>query len=86
MSQTSLLHAYDEVVAFFARGPSSDEIATFRLSDETITRVRELLRKNSAGTLTPDEAEELDQCVQLDRMMLLIRSRARQEAQKARGA
>jgi hypothetical protein len=86
MSQTPLLRAYDEVVSFFARGPSTDEIATLRLSDETITRVRELLRKNSAGTLTPDEAEELDQCVLLDRMMLLIRSRARQEARRARGA
>ena len=77
MGQVLLVRAYDEVVAFFARGPSSDE---------TIARVRELLRKNSAGTLTPDEVGELDQCVQLDRMMLLIRSRARQEAQKARGA
>jgi hypothetical protein len=74
MSQTPLLRAYDEVVAFFARGPSSAEIAAFRLSDETIARVRDLLRKNSAGTLTPDESDELDQCVQLDRMMLLIRS------------
>lgn len=68
--------AYDEVVDFFARGPSREEIAAFRLSDRTVGRVRELLRKNSAGTLTADEADELDQCMQLDRMVLLIRSRA----------
>lgn len=78
MSQTPLLRAYDEVVAFFARAPSQAEIATFRLTDETVDRVRELLRRNSEGTLTPDEADELDSCVQLDRMLLLIRSRARQ--------
>ncbi len=78
MSQTPVLRAYDEVVAFFARAPSQAEIAAFRLSDETIARVRELLRKNSEETLTPDEADELDSCVQLDRMLLLIRSRARQ--------
>lgn len=76
MSQTSLTRAYDEVVSFFARGPSPDEIAAFRLSDATVERVRDLLRKNSEGTLTHDEADELDQCVQLDQLVLLIRSRA----------
>jgi hypothetical protein len=84
--KVSLTRAYDEVVAFFAQDPSRDEIATFRLSDEATVRVRELLRKNSAGTLTPDEADELDLCSQLDRIMLLIRSRARQQAQGMRGA
>jgi hypothetical protein len=81
-----LTRAYDEVIAFFASGPSREEIAAFRLSDEMIARVRELLQKNSVGTLTPDEADELDLCVQIDRMMLLIRSRARQQAQGTRGA
>lgn len=76
MSQTSLMRAYDEVVSFFARGPSPDEIAAFRLSDATVECVRELLRKNSEGTLTADETDELDQCVQLDQLVLLIRSRA----------
>ena len=86
MSQTPLMRAYDEVVTFLASGPSRNEIAAFRLSDETVTRVRQLLLKNSAGTLTPDEVEELDQCVQLDRIMLLIKSRARQQLQGTHGA
>ena len=80
MSQAVLPRAYDEVVEFFARGPSREEIASFRLSDATIARTRELLRKSSAGILTTDEAEELEQCAQLDRMVLLIRSHARQQA------
>ncbi len=75
MSQASLLRAYDEIASFFARGPSSQEIAAFQLSEETITRVRDLLEKNSAGTLTPDETNELEQVGQLNRMLLLIRSR-----------
>ena len=86
MSQLAQLRAYDEIVAFFADGPSRDAIAAFQLSDETIARVRQLLRKSSAGTLTSDEAEELDQCVQLDRLMLLIRSQARHQGQTTRGA
>jgi hypothetical protein len=77
MSQASLKRAYDEVVDFFARGPAPNEIAQFRLSDETLARVRDLLSKNSSGALTEDEGEELDQCVQLDRMVMLIRTQAR---------
>ncbi|MBA3823167.1 MAG: hypothetical protein H0X24_04570 [Ktedonobacterales bacterium] len=71
-----LSRAYDEVVAFFASGPSREQVANFRLSDETIQRVRDLLHKNSAGTLTEAESDELDQCVHLDRLMLMIRTRA----------
>jgi hypothetical protein len=75
VNQASLLRAYEEIASFFARSPSSREIAAFRLSDQTIARLRELLEKNSAGTLTPDEADELDQVSHLNRMLLLIRSR-----------
>lgn len=86
MSESSLLHAYDEVVSFFASGPDRDAIAGFQLSPEAVERVRALLLKQSAGTLTPEEAEELDQCVQLDRLVTLIRSRARQQMQGSKGA
>ena len=76
MSHAPLLRAYEEIASFFAHSPSPDEIAAFRLSDETIARLRDLLERNSAGTLTPDEADELDQVGHLNRMMLLIRSRS----------
>jgi len=75
MSQASLLRPMEEVAEFFARGPSPGEIAAFRLSHETIALIRELLYKNSAGTLTPEESQELDELVMLDRMVNLIRSR-----------
>lgn len=71
-----LSRATDEVVDFFASAPSHEQIANFRLSDETIQRVRDLLQKNSAGTLTEAESEELDECVQLDQLMMLIRTHA----------
>ncbi len=86
MNHVALPHAYDEVVTFFASGPTREAIATFRLSDETVARVRQLLLKKSAGTLTVDEADELDQCVQLDRIVLLIRSQAYQQMQDVRDA
>jgi hypothetical protein len=85
MSQASLKRAYDEVVSFFASGPSPKEMASFHLSDNTIARVRDLLLKNSEGTLSPDESEELDQCMQLDRMIMLIRTQARKNQQEDMG-
>jgi hypothetical protein len=78
MSQASLLRPTEQVAAFFARGPSVQEIAAFRLSGETLAHIRELLYKNSAGTLTADEARELDELVLLDKVVNLIRSHAPQ--------
>jgi hypothetical protein len=74
-----LARAYDDVISFCAGGPTREQIAAFRLSDEAAERIRELLQKNSAGTLTADESAELDQCVQLDQLIILIRSRGRQQ-------
>jgi hypothetical protein len=75
MSQASMLRPTEEIAEFFARAPSVEEIAAFRLSDAIIARVRELLDKNAAGTLSRDESDELDELVLLDRIVMLIRSR-----------
>lgn len=75
MAGPSLLRPTEEVAAFFARGPSPEEIVAFRLSEPTLARVRALLDKNVEGTLTREESEDLDQLVLLDRIVMLIRSR-----------
>ncbi len=76
MMAASPPRAYEEVVAFLLTGPTREQVSAFRLSEAALARVRELLVKNSAGTLTADEADELDQCVHLDRLLLLMRARA----------
>jgi hypothetical protein len=80
MTTIHTARAYDEVVSFFASGPSRQDISSFRLSEEALARLRQLLLKKSAGTLSEDEADELDTCVHLDRLLLLIRSRALEQA------
>ena len=67
MSQASMVRPTDLVAEFLARGPSREEIAAFQLPDATSAYIRELLYKNSAGTLTPEESQELDELVLLDR-------------------
>jgi hypothetical protein len=71
-----MLRPTEQIAEFFARGPSRQEIMAFRLSDESLSTIRDLLYKNSAGTLTPEDAQELDELVLLDRIVNLIRSRA----------
>ncbi len=86
MSVPELPKAYDEIVTFFAQGPTREAIMNFSLSRLTLRRIRLLLQKKSAGTIDPTEVEELDQCIQLDRVLMLIRSRAMLESQGTIGA
>ncbi len=65
-----------EVIEFFAYAPSQEDIAAFRLSLAAHERLRELLARNTAGTLTAGEQHELDQMVLLDDILSLIRARA----------
>ncbi|HEX6123648.1 MAG TPA: hypothetical protein VFY89_10830, partial [Ktedonobacterales bacterium] len=67
----------EEVIEFFSRGPSREEIAAFHLSDAARERLRDLLTRNQAGTLSAEEASELDRMVLLDDIVSLIRARVR---------
>lgn len=77
MSQSVVVRAYEELADLFARSPSTDEIMAFRLSNETIERLRELLYKNSAGALSTDESDELDQVQRSLRILWDARYRIR---------
>jgi hypothetical protein len=77
MSQATTHSPIEEVVDFFARGPSRDEIAAFQLSAGAQQRLRTLLDKNAAGSLTLDEDRELDRMMLLDDIVSLIRARVR---------
>jgi hypothetical protein len=78
MGHTAMVRPTEQVAMFFARGPSPQEIASFRRSDEAVEHIRDLLYKNSAGTLTAEEERELDELMVLDKIVNLIRSHAPQ--------
>jgi hypothetical protein len=56
LSHASASRPTEQVAKFFARCPSPEEIAAFRLPDETLAYIRELLYKNSTGSLTAEES------------------------------
>ena len=66
---------YDEIVDLFVR-TSSAEVLAFRPSLESQERVQYLLERNSDGTLTPDEAAELERFGELEHLMQLVKARA----------
>lgn len=69
--------AYEELVDFFARGSSPDEILTYRPSESAQQRARYLLGRNQSGELTPEEAAELGRLGELEQFMQLVKARAR---------
>jgi hypothetical protein len=68
----------NEVVEFFSRAPSREDMVAFRLSPGAHDRLRDLLERNAAGMLSADEERELDQTILLDDILSLIRARTGQ--------
>ena len=75
MSIASHTSPVEELANFLAHRPTYEEIVTFRLSRAAIARADELMDKNKAGTLTAEEAHELDRMILLDDIIGLIQTR-----------
>ena len=86
MSQASTLSPVQEVVEFFAQGPSRQQIATFVLSEKAQQRLRDLIHRNSADDLGTAEQHELDQMLLLDDIVSLIRARVQRESMNGQGS
>jgi len=69
--------SYDEIVDVLARGGGAGTVLAFRPSAEAQARVRDLLARSKAGALTDDEQAELDRFEEIERLMQLVKARAR---------
>ncbi|NUQ75813.1 MAG: hypothetical protein HUU21_19900 [Polyangiaceae bacterium] len=69
--------SYDEIVDVLARGGGAATVLAFRPSAEAQARVRDLLARSKAGSLTDDEKAELDRFEEIERLMQLVKARAR---------
>ena len=75
MISPSVPSPVSEVVEFLAGVLSRAAIAAFHLSPTAHERIRTLLDRNAADTLSTEEERELDQMVLLDDILSLIRAR-----------
>ena len=67
----------EEVATFLASCPSPDQLLTYRPSARAATRLRALLAKSRAGTLTTEERWELDQFEHVEMLMQSIKAKLR---------
>jgi hypothetical protein len=71
---------YLEVVDFIAAGPTPERIAAYHPSEAARERVWELIERKKTGELLPQEEFELENYLQLEHFMRLIKARARRYA------
>ncbi len=62
---------------FLAGGTTSQGVIDFRPSDETKTRVADLIHRQKTTCLSPGETAELNQYLQIEHLMRLAKARAR---------
>lgn len=71
----ALIPAYRELVDLIARlNPAL--ILSYKITEETLARVQELVLKQSAGTLSAEEEAELSYFVYLENMLGLAKAQA----------
>jgi hypothetical protein len=68
--------AYDEIVDFIAAA-NPVAVAAFEASQTTKDRVADLIYREKTAGLSPDEAAELKQYLNLEHIMRLAKARAR---------
>jgi hypothetical protein len=79
-SSMQITPVYLEVVDFIAAGPTPERIAAYHPSDAAQRRLMELLARHKSGELLPEEEFELENYLQLEHFMRLIKARARRYA------
>ncbi len=76
MAANAVSPVYQELVEYLARSASPEQILAFKVSDAMQRRADELLDKNNEGELTSEEAAELQQMLQFERMVSLLKAHA----------
>ena len=76
MSVTSPV--YFEIVDFIAAGTTPEAVIDFRPSAEAQQRVADLIEREKADTLSPEEEAELDHFMELEHILRMAKARARQ--------
>ena len=75
-NSSDTLNTYTEVLDFLIKQPTPEQIAKFKVSTQSQTRLEYLLEKNRMGTISKAENSELDIYEQLEQLMILLKARA----------
>jgi hypothetical protein len=76
MATNYLSATYLDFLDYLIDKATPEEILAYQASEKEEQRASELLQKNNAGTLTQAEAEELEQMLEVDRLVSVLKARA----------
>lgn len=76
MASVHLSPVYDNFLEFLVEKATPQEILAFKISEEEQQRAIELLERNNAGTITPEERQELEQMQKTDALITLLKAKA----------
>lgn len=68
--------SYQELVNYLAEKAPPEEILAFQVSEVAQNRAEELTERNKEGRLTAEESYELQQMLEFDEMMTLLKLKA----------
>ncbi len=69
--------AYDEAIEFLAGGMTPEELLGFKPSPAASERFEELVGKEKSEGLLPEEHEELERTMEIERVLTQAKARAR---------
>ena len=67
---------YQGLVDYLANLATPEQILAFKISDALQERLEVLFEKNNEGDITPEERKELDEFVEFDQHVMLLKARA----------
>lgn len=71
------LSPFEEVYDFLLSTPTPEQIISFRPSEATQSRIRELLELNREGNLQAEEQAALDEFSRVEHFVRMLKARAR---------
>lgn len=76
MTSVNLLPLYDELLDYLVEKATPQEILAFKASPEAQAYAHDLLERQSAGELSPEETQLLKQMEQAERLMSVLKAKA----------
>lgn len=76
MAAMTSLQVFDRLIDYLIEKATPQEILAFELSPEDQEHVQELIFRNSADTITPEEKLELEKMAEFDLFVTVLKAKA----------
>ncbi len=81
--KTPAVQTASEIIEFLAKGPTTNEVMAYHVSDRAQERLGRLLSINEAGLASEEERVELDEIEKIEHVMILLKAQAQEKLTQA---